>query len=53
MYKCENPIWEKAHSLPKMDGNLKKLMVMVLIIYSKMAYSIQSIFFIKNIVKKN
>jgi len=36
-----------------MDGNLKKLMVMVLIIYSKMAYLIQSIFFIKNIVKKN
>jgi len=28
-------------------------MVMVLIIYSKMAYLIQSIFFIKNIVKKN
>ena len=27
-------------------------MVIVLIIYSKMAYSIQSIFFIKNIVKK-
>jgi len=36
-----------------MDWNLKKLMVIVLIIYSKMAYSIQSIFFIKNIVKKN
>tara|TARA_Y100001936_G_scaffold144493_1_gene140932 strand:- start:143 stop:304 length:162 start_codon:yes stop_codon:yes gene_type:complete len=53
MYKCENPIWEKAHSLPNMDWNLKKLMVIVLIIYSKMAYSIQSIFFIKNIVKKN
>jgi len=53
IYKCENPIWEKAHSLPKMDGNLKKLIVMVLIIYSKLAYSIQSIFFIKNIVKKN
>jgi len=46
-------MWEKAHSLPNIDGNLKKLIVIVLIIFSKMAYSIQSIFFIKNIVKKN
>jgi len=28
-------------------------MVIVLIIYSTMAHSLQSIFFIKNIVKKN
>tara|TARA_A100001015_G_scaffold220359_1_gene247981 strand:+ start:309 stop:449 length:141 start_codon:yes stop_codon:yes gene_type:complete len=46
MYKCEKAIWEKAHSFPKMDGNLKKVIVMVLMCLLQIAlFNFKHIFY--------